>query len=1335
MPGPHEKTPLVVGSRVQATARDLTRAQANELGTPRFPLHPYSSSTPWWRKLCFQFFDNTADHDSSSLQPSDLWELPRDLQSSVIAEELQRCLAACDRQLFRAVWRLDGPRLSKGFALALGATVLRMLYPLLLYRLLSLVVAEERAVLSSLVSHVALVFGVSMGHRILHCHSQAQTKAVAAHVGSGLRVLLLRELLQHSAQRSTMASNQSGRDKQRLGELAMLYEDDYLSVCVMISNMNLVWTDVIEVMGDVAIVLLVLSVPWRVLLVDALVFGVVWAFEHWERSRLTASWRVKLATRVNVIHECFRGIQNVKLNAWEHKMQQKIEHARLEEVQELRRMSYLRAVCSTLGAEVSNVAAALTFAWLVFLDRSLTPASAFTTLIIFERLRDKMKSLRRMWDTLARGALARTRIQDQLSRNAGVIHTQPSTPARSELQAAIALHNVWLSCSGLPHATDVLVANANLTVRRGELVVIHGLAGVGKSLLLSAIRGDIDVLQGHVHVDASLRVAYCSQEPWLQTMSIRDNVLFGSAFDERKYWCVMDACGLLEDLEQLPMGDATQVGPKGINLSGGQKARIALARACYADADLYLLDCPLASVDAVVQSDVFRKCVVELLVHKTIVMVTHNPEIMGSSFVDQVVELHGTQLRSSSTVIGGSSRASSKEWQSRRRAGLGGMPPWRRSSSHRVADLTASLNFPMLAVSTCDRMRNVQKASEKADQPRCPVLSVSKDTLRTIYSAPDSQAWFLVSLVALFVWVLLKIGKDVWIVWWVAGDLDGRGLTRPAIIFAALVAGSSIASLLASISHQLLYFRATDRLFCKMTKSLLHATMSFFYVTPIGDIVNAFFGDIGGMDTTIGPYSMLLCSSLLSHAASLIVLWILVGWGGIYMAVLSLATWQFVMGVRLFGRLFQIEGSLGDENIAFMSEVLDGESIVRAFGDDHIRRVDEAHCRLIDFGERQRMLSFYYNCQLLVRSTTTSGASLLLLVAVVTLQSISSAELGLLVYYIVNFQSTIINIGTGALNAWSCIYGAQHIQALAETETETEQHAVAPITDIDNWPATGIVVFEHVTFSYETSEVQAGTAQYDLPYMHTPGLALRDVSFSVRSGERVGVVGRTGSGKSSLAMALFRMHPLVSGRILVDGVDISRLSLKTVRSSITIIPQTPLFYRCSVRDYLDPFGEYDDGRLWREVKRVGLGGHVRSLSDELWDNGENWSLGERQMLCFARALLRPSRVLVLDEAFSSVDQGREESLLGLLEDSVQPQQQQQQQSPYSNRDDGGGRCERGVASSTVFLITHRVDQILGFDRILVMANGSVVEQGSATSLASDPSSLFYDFLETSLLTM
>jgi len=230
----------------------------------------------------------------------------------------------------------------------------------------------------------------------------------------------------------------------------------------------------------------------------------------------------------------------------------------------------------------------------------------------------------------------------------------------------------------------------------------------------------------------------------------------------------------------------------------------------------------------------------------------------------------------------------------------------------------------------------------------------------------------------------------------------------------------------------------------------------------------------------------------------------------------------------------------------------------------------------------------------------------------------------------------------------------------------------------------------------------------------------------------VGVVGRTGSGKSSLAMALFRMHPLVSGRILVDGVDISRLSLKTVRSSITIIPQTPLFYRCSVRDYLDPFGEYDDGRLWREVKRVGLGGHVRSLSDELWDNGENWSLGERQMLCFARALLRPSRVLVLDEAFSSVDQGREESLLSLLDESA---------SGSHHRVGGGvgggvGGCDGdGVAASTVFLITHRVDQILGFDRILVMANGSVVEQGSATSLASDPSSLFYDFLETSLLTM
>ncbi|KAJ0391392.1 hypothetical protein ATCC90586_010650 [Pythium insidiosum] len=321
-----EQTPLLAACREQAP----------EPGTSRFPFHPESRSTPWWRKLCFELFGDAGD--AAAVQLSDLWELPRDLRSSDTADELQRCLAACGRRLFRAVWRMDAGRLSKSVVLALGAMALWVVYPVLLYRMLNLVVLEERAELLSIAVHALLMFLALTGHRVLLCHSQAQTSRVAARVGSGLRVMMLREILLHGARRSQDSSQHPSQPTQRLGELAMLYEDDYRAVCELIFNTNLSWTAAIGLAVDVGMIVFLVGVPWQILFFDGVLFGAVWAAEEWGRSRATASWRQQVVRRLNVTHECFRGIQNVKLNAWEDKMQQKIEHARHEEMRFFRRL-------------------------------------------------------------------------------------------------------------------------------------------------------------------------------------------------------------------------------------------------------------------------------------------------------------------------------------------------------------------------------------------------------------------------------------------------------------------------------------------------------------------------------------------------------------------------------------------------------------------------------------------------------------------------------------------------------------------------------------------------------------------------------------------------------------------------------------------------------------------------------------------------------------------------------------------------------------------------------------------------------------------------------------
>ncbi|KAJ0393166.1 hypothetical protein P43SY_004166 [Pythium insidiosum] len=348
-------------------------------GTARFPFHPEAPSTPWWRRLCFRFFDDPGE--PLSVQLSDMWELPRDLQSSEAAEELRRSFVACGRRLMRAVWRTNRSALVWSVVLALGATVLRVLYPLLLFHLLSIAVSEERVDLWRIMAQIALMFVVTVAHVALTCHSDAQMIRVSVRLTGGLRALLLREIIMHGARRPERGSGQSRQQKQRLADLAMVYEDDCRSFASSVSGFNNGWTNVAELIVDVGVIVFLVGVPWQILVVDGMLFGAVWATERLEGSSLNASWRQKLAVRLSAVHECFGGMQNVKFNAWEHKMQHKIERARHEEVQQLRQLSYLRALASTLGSEVSGLAAALTFAWMALLDRPLTPMSAFTILI------------------------------------------------------------------------------------------------------------------------------------------------------------------------------------------------------------------------------------------------------------------------------------------------------------------------------------------------------------------------------------------------------------------------------------------------------------------------------------------------------------------------------------------------------------------------------------------------------------------------------------------------------------------------------------------------------------------------------------------------------------------------------------------------------------------------------------------------------------------------------------------------------------------------------------------------------------------------------------------
>ncbi|GLD97557.1 hypothetical protein PINS_up006247 [Pythium insidiosum] len=1288
----------------------------------RFRFHPESETTPWWRKATFRLFDGV--RDSTAFQDSDLWPLADGLQSEQTAAEMRWRLAASSDGVRGVVLAMvaELARQPRMIALTMGRLVCVVAEPLLVFRLFQLAAETPRR--SAEICVVLLALHASyFGTSLLLCHCDYLLTKTNMRLQSGLRALLLEDVLRRGLNRTdsmlttSVTAGSSQHRKQRIAELTNIYSGDVDCIITNVSALVLQWDTLVRLVMEIYVLSMAIQGQWRMLVVLVVCVSITVLAGSAVEAAIIRRAAALRTVYVNVIHECLKGIQMIKLYAWEDKIRAKIFRSRASAARSHQQLTLLHMLRRSLAQELPSLLLIVTFIWMINSHVKAKPSVVFTAFYFFRKLRLRMEDLYTSSKAFRAYHGATTRIDSLLPLEPH--HVSVLTTSRPDAVVEF----VDATLTPIFDASKPVLMNVSLRVHQGELVMLKGCSGVGKSLLLTAMRGDVGIFHGQIRTNPALRVAYCSQEPWLQTMSIRENVLFGSAFDEHKYWCVMDACGLLEDLEQLPMGDATQVGPKGINLSGGQKARIALARACYADADLYLLDCPLASVDAVVQSDVFRKCVVELLVHKTIVMVTHNPEIMGSSFVDQVVEVQDLQVHVASSPLVKRKESVSSGILSKRALAQIPVRPWESESVRFMSHNASSTRLRLPSHRIADvRKKSVTSVYTTTSAPSSLRLrrDLSINVLGPIiYNSQAASQLALVLLMAIG-WGVLSIAGPIFL----AMMTDGTGITHDTLLIFAVITVATLAlSVALGAAHARVYKQLSSWVFERLVESIIRAPVSTFYKTPVGALLHRCVEDADTCDSSLPRWCHLLVTIVVLQVSRVIIVIYFVGFGGVFAVVVVFFALRYVLSVEFFTRLMQLEHLAQAKNLSFISETLDGEAVIRGSGPAQIASFVDKHNKNQDEFMRKFFMNVVFNCDVVAQHAHIQCLFVAMLAVVLVCVDLSPAECCILTACMLMFHHDFVWLSTGVLNSSIAIFS--FVRLYQSTNVEPERDDTTYQLSVPEWPSSGNVEFRSVSFSYESARDSSTTL---------PPLALRDVSFSVRSGERVGVVGRTGSGKSSLAMALFRMHPLVSGRILVDGVDISRLSLKTVRSSITIIPQSPLFYRCSVRDYLDPFGEYDDGRLWREVKRVGLGGHVRSLSDELWDNGENWSLGERQMLCFARALLRPSRVLVLDEAFSSVDQGREESLLGLLEDSVQPQQQYQQ-SAYGNRDDGGGRCERGVASSTVFLITHRVDQILGFDRILVMANGSVVEQGSATSLASDPSSLFYDFLETSLLTM
>ncbi|GLD95144.1 hypothetical protein PINS_up003769 [Pythium insidiosum] len=1390
------------------THADRSAAAAAAAARARVRPYPDASTASWLSRAFFLWFRPLVEITKQRrLQASDIWELPREHRSDAAFQAFAGVFersGSISRAVLRCCWR----EIAQSAALSVAGVVVSVAHPLLLYHVIRETMAARHDNVASLAALLVAIFSATVGAVALRCHSSTLLLVAATKSSGAIQTLLFNR---------AVASVPAPAPALDVSPSFLFHE--IIKIHNTIAILHTPWMSVARLVAFMWVLRTIIGGAFVVSIVAALVAqALAIALTAWD-THSSHDWLRAKAARIRVVSECVKTIQSIKLNAWEHRFFARVMALRADEIDANDRHLAVVVVTRVVLSILPEVILTCTFAALVAMRRRphephFDPASAFAIVTIVYRLQGSFMQFIDAIKHFSRAFIVLRRVEAFLSTDAAPRSplAAVTTPRRWETEPPLSAFAIGAAPLSGPKrliyddrvmvhvagamlarsADDPLLVNANLLVRRGELVVVYGAVGTGKSTLLHALVGNALLLgpQRAACVDVKGRVAYCSQDPWLQTLSIRDNILFGNAFDEARYVNVLHACGLLRDLRTLPHGDRTIVGPKGINLSGGQKARVCLARACYADADLYLLDTPLCSVDAIVQSDIFSRCLVELLRFKTVVLVTHNMEIVNSPWVDQIVRVedhqlvHETELGRSFAVdtrlayvpkrqrqmsFLGARRVRSSDRSTRSTTS---QPRSNASSSRRSTDsqprsqsrkaLSASTSTsPPPSPSPSPSGSSVSSSSEsltppkglvllplagtkietswkqiavRPREPRSPTTSTSTSTRAAMpplllatseldqvlepqtihhYIALCGGAWFVVPLLLLAMLTrVLLITNDVWL--WTWSQQSAREMqTAPThadavalqamylssmspwnvVLYGGIVAATAVVKLSGSIVALRGSRRAANALVTGMTRGVLHAPMSFFYTRPIGELINRFSGDVVRVDHKMQALVYWLAAAVAGTLLPYVVLLIVVPEMLIVTPVVALLLYRSHHHLTVALELLRHSVASYSPCYDSIEESVDGRRVLQAFGPSALTRARRHHEAQLDAMLRLRFANDMFQHWEVLQFFKVDVVLLSVLIVVTLRRSLEPVALGLALNYIFVMNAQLFHWYTSALELGANLLIVDRISAYASVPPEDDSAHTGLV--LDAWPSRGVVQFQDVSFQYNAAH----------------GPVLRHVSLDIRAGEKIGLVGRTGAGKSSLAMALFRIHELLSGRILIDGVDLARVPLSTLRSRLAIIPQHPLFFQGALRSYLDPFDDWDDVALWTALRKTGLKDVVARMDGKLYaelhENAENLSQGERQLLCLSRVLLKRAKVVVLDEATASIDDRSDEALQRVI--------------------------HAEMADATILSIAHRLDSVLQLDRVVVMEQGRIVQCGTVEELVTDPNGPFFDLLESTLL--
>uniref|UniRef100_A0AAR2JGP9 ATP-binding cassette, sub-family C (CFTR/MRP), member 8b n=1 Tax=Pygocentrus nattereri TaxID=42514 RepID=A0AAR2JGP9_PYGNA len=1020
-------------------------------------------------------------------------------------------------------------------------------------------------------------------------------------------------------------------------------------------------------------------------LIGAAVITVLAPMQYFVATQLSHAQKSTLeysSERLKKTNELLRGIKLLKLYAWEHIFRSSVEETRQKELTSLRAFALYTSLSIFMNAAIPIAAVLTTFVVHVHVhssaDTDLSPAVAFASLSLFHILVTPLFLLSSVLHSTVKALVSVQKLSEFLASGEIELGQEPKTPPptntsdQSQIKSVVSTDNnhLQISCHLFKRGgftmcvLRYMYTTAEPVWSISQLTMIVGQVGCGKSSLLLAALGEMQKISGSVTWNRDIMtlicskrypVAYASQRPWLLNATLEENILFDMAPNEKRYKEVIEACQLQPDIDTLPQGDQTVVGERGIILSGGQRQRISVARALYQETSVVFLDDPFSALDIHLSDHLMQEGILKLLrqERRTVVLVTHRLQYLPHA--DWIIAMKDGTVQTQGTL---------KDIQC---AEPELYEHWRTlmNRQNKVESLTVELNqratIPWSSFGMYLR---------EAGLLLLPLLILSQLTKHS-----------------------LMLAIDYWLAHWTSQAIADCVFSHSPYlqVFCMLCCLGIVLCLVTSLAVEWTGLRVARELHCSLLRTIVLAPMRLFEITPLGNILNRFSGDINTIDQHIPVTMECLSRSTLLCVSAVGVISFVTPVFLIALLPLAIAYYFIQKYFRVASRdLQQLEDSTQIPLLSHYSQTIEGLTTIRAFR--HEQRFKK---KLLEYTDANNIASLFLtaaNRWLEVRMEYI-GAFVVLIAAVASITSALYSELsaglvGLGLTYalmVSNYLNWMVRNLADMEVQLGCV---KRISSLLHTQPESYNGELTQVPA--GWPKYGEIQIENLSVRYDSSLKPV----------------LKRVNAHIKPGQKVGICGRTGSGKSSFSLALFRMVDTFDGRIIVDGIDIAKLPLQTLRSRFSIIPQDPFLFSGTIRFNLDPERKATDRILWEALEIAQLMPVVKALPGGLdamvTEGGENFSQGQRQLFCLARAFVRKSSILIMDEATASIDMATESILQKVV--------------------------MTAFADRTVVNIAHRVHTILASDVVIVMKHGAILEYAGPDVLLEQKDSIFSSFV-------